>query len=89
MKINVNIADLEKGGIYRIINTTNSKVYIGSTKNFNRRAIEHQKMLEDKKHHSYHLQNAYDKYGSDAFNFEILEILEDISKKNLISREAY
>lgn len=89
MKIIANVADLEKGGIYRIVNTMNQKLYIGSTKKFSRRAIEHQKMLDNNKHHSIHLQSAYDKYGSDAFNFEIVEIIEDASTKNLINREAY
>lgn len=73
-------------GIYQIKNKTNYKVYIGSSKNVYVRWKQHLSMLENGKHHSNHLQNAWDKYGRNNFIFEILEKCnEDV----LIDREQY
>lgn len=61
-----------ESGIYKIENTLNKKVYIGSTNNFSYRKQTHFKLLKSNKHHSIKLQRAFNKYGEDNFKFEIL-----------------
>lgn len=75
MKI-VNLEQLDKIGIYAIKNTSNGKVYIGSTaKSFKVRFNQHISKLRCNKHHCIHLQNAFNKYGEEIFDFEILEVV--------------
>jgi predicted GIY-YIG superfamily endonuclease len=59
--------------IYAIRNKVNSKLYVGSTKSFTRRRYSHTSDLKNNKHHSLHLQNSYNKYTKDNFEFIILE----------------
>lgn len=74
-------------GIYKITNLLNNKIYIGSTsKSFNIRWGNHKSKLKDNKHYNKHLQYAYNKYGSDNFKYEILEVC---LKEDLIKREQY
>ena len=75
-----------KSGIYMILNTYNNKCYIGSTKNFYTRKQKHFRLLVLNKHHSNHLQKAYNKYGKDKFTFIILEECE-IEK--LLEKEVF
>lgn len=64
-----------KSGIYLIKNTTNNKVYVGSAVNIDKRWKQHKKDLNEGKHHSCHLQSAWDKYGEQSFTFDILELV--------------
>lgn len=50
--------------IYKIINTINGKIYVGSAKYFAGRKGEHYSMLRNNKHSNKHLQNSYNKYGN-------------------------
>lgn len=59
--------------IYEINNTQNEKRYIGSTSQWERRKYEHTYLLKNGNHGNRHLQNAWNKYGSDAFKFSIIE----------------
>lgn len=59
-------------GIYKITNIKNNKFYIGSTNNLKRRKKEHFSLLKKNKNHCKILQRAYNKYGEDAFIFEVL-----------------
>lgn len=61
-----------KGYIYKIINKTSDKFYIGSTLNPHNREYVHFKDLEQHRHHCIHLQRAYDKEGADNFEFVII-----------------
>lgn len=70
-----------KPGVYKIINLTNGKVYIGSAKNFSVRYSQHIKSLKANKHQNKHLQAAFNKNGSDNFLFEVVEVLEDSIKE--------
>lgn len=65
-------------GIYRIINTTNGKQYIGSSKNVKQRWMTHKAYLRGSYHHSPILQAAWNKYGEAAFTFELLWRVEDV-----------
>lgn len=64
-------------GIYLIKNIKNKKVYIGSAISLISRLSKHIHDLKNNKHHSIHLQNAWNKYGEDCFIFGIVEIIED------------
>lgn len=61
-------------GIYIIANNVNGKVYVGKTvRNIKARWSEHKATLTSGKHHNTHLQNAWNKYGESAFEFQVLE----------------
>lgn len=63
------------GGIYKIINKVNHKYYVGSSKNLYRRWKKHRAALYRNGHKNNHLQNAWNKYGSDSFEFIVIELL--------------
>lgn len=71
-------------GIYKITNTINNKVYVGSSINLKGREYKHFWMLEKGFHDNHYLQNSFDKYGKENFIFEIIDFCEH---KQLISRE--
>lgn len=75
-----------RSGIYFILNTVSLKLYIGSAVYFARRRSEHFTRLAKGIHHNEHLQRAYNKYGPDAFDFIIIEL---VSLDKLIERETY
>lgn len=76
----------ESSGIYKITNLVTGKCYVGSAVNISRRWGEHKTALNNKKHHSKHLQRAWDMYGKDSFEFEVVELVE---KQLLIQRDQY
>lgn len=59
-------------GVYKICGP-NDKVYIGSSKNIEKRIEVHRWELKNNKHKNKHLQAAWNKYGELAFTIEILE----------------
>lgn len=59
--------------IYKIVNLINGKFYIGSAVNLDRRWKKHKYELKQNRHHSPHLQSAYNKYGDKAFKLIILQ----------------
>jgi group I intron endonuclease len=63
-------------GIYKITNTTNNKVYIGSSVNISNREYKHFWMLNKGIHDNEYLQKSYNKYGKDVFVFEVVEYCE-------------
>ena len=73
-----------KSGIYQIRNLNNEKVYIGSAKEFKRRFTQHLNSLNKGTHHNKHLQGAFNKHGSDAFVFEVLEVVEGEQSDRLL-----
>lgn len=60
------------GYIYVIRNKTNDHFYIGSTFDLQKRKNTHFNELRKNKHHSKYLQNAFNKYGEENFEFRIL-----------------
>lgn len=63
--------------IYKIINTINNKFYVGSTTNTKERFRTHRSRLRRGKHHSQHLQAAWNKYGEQAFVFHVIQTLPE------------
>jgi predicted GIY-YIG superfamily endonuclease len=64
-------------GIYQIKNNANGMVYIGQSMHLYKRKSEHFSRLRKNKHDNKHLQNAFNKYGSENFIFEILLYCEE------------
>jgi len=58
-----------------ILNKVNNKWYVGSSVNILRERWPHHKSaLRYNKHHCKHLQNAWNKYGEDNFEFHVVEL---------------
>jgi group I intron endonuclease len=68
-------------GIYCIRNKINGKVYIGSSVDIHARWRTHRYELRGGGHHSIALQRAWDKYGREAFAFEVLEEIADMQAR--------
>jgi group I intron endonuclease len=73
--------------IYKITNTITQDFYIGSAINFANRKVAHINSLKYNRHKNAFLQNSWNKYGREAFKFEIIEAVD--VKENLIPREQY
>lgn len=73
-------------GIYKIINTTDNKVYIGSSVDLTKRKYKHFWMLNNDCHDNRHLQNSYNKFGESSFIFEIIEMCNHLT---LVEKENY
>ena len=73
--------------IYQIRCLTNGKVYVGSAVNPRNRWMAHRTCLRGGTHHSRYLQHSWDKYGEDAFVFEIIEPV--LFTEDLIVREQH
>lgn len=73
-------------GIYVIRNKVNGSIYVGQTKQrFVKRFFLHQWKLRNGTHDNKHLQRAFNKYGEDAFEFEVEEII--IGDSNFFNSE--
>lgn len=60
--------------IYKIVNLVNNKTYIGQTvREWDVRRNEHIRGLKKGCHRNDHLQSAWDKYGSNNFEFRLIE----------------
>jgi len=73
-------------GIYIITNKTNGHRYVGSSVDLKNRFRRHRQALRNETHYNAHLQRAWNKYGEEAFLFEILEEWES---EFLISMEQW
>jgi len=87
MKKNFN-GNANKGGVYKITNTIDGKIYIGSAKTFKTRASAHISSLKTGKHQNKHLQASWNKHGEAVFLFEIIEVVEG-SKTDRTTREQF
>jgi len=78
------------GGIYKITNIINNKIYVGSTvSKFNRRWNCHKSTLRRNIHKNKYLQRAWNKYGESNFIFEIVEDIQIPTRVILIEREIF
>lgn len=64
----------------------NGKVYIGSAVDLKNRWNKHRYTLDNNIHRNRHLQNAWDKYGEEYFEFVVIEYCEI---EVLIEREQF
>jgi group I intron endonuclease len=71
-------------GVYKIQNSIDGKVYIGSAANLRIRTRKHLQDLKRGDHSNKKLQNAWNKYGESTFEFYTLLIC---SKENLLMYE--
>ena len=65
------------GVIYKIENVVTDDFYVGSAVNHKRRKWEHWSQLKKNEHHCVKLQQAWNEYGEDAFEFVIIEEVDD------------
>lgn len=84
----------KKAGVYKITNIVNNKLYVGSSTDLIRRKWHHFKVLKEGTHKNIHLQRAYNAYGHDNFQWEIIEFIDFIEDKKefknyILSREQH
>lgn len=60
-------------GIYIIFCVSNNKYYVGQAINIEKRIKAHINKLKANTHHSPYLQNTFNTYGENVFNFEVVE----------------
>lgn len=70
------MAKQKRCGVYKITNSVNGKLYVGSSKDIDNRWKQHIDALEKGEHGNTHLQNAWSLYGKNNFKFEIVEECE-------------
>jgi len=72
--------------IYAIKHKKTGNMYIGQTiQNSKKRWNSHRSMLRNNHHQNQHLQSAWNKYGKDAFVFEVLdETAENLDQLNAL-----
>jgi group I intron endonuclease len=67
-------------GLYKIVNRATGQCYVGQSQRVRKRLSEHFRLLRLNKHTNPHLQNAWNKYGEDAFTGEIEVEVSDLSE---------
>lgn len=67
---------MSKSGIYKIEHVTSGRVYVGSSVNIASRRRHHLGNLRRGSHFNVKLQNAWNKYGEQAFAFILIEECE-------------
>ena len=67
-------------GVYAIVHTPTNVGYVGSANNLRRRFKEHKTCLRGGRHHSAYLQNAWSKYGENAFEFRCLATVDSLDE---------
>lgn len=74
-------------GIYQILNIKTGKFYIGSSSfSMFTRWAHHKTALKHNKHHSAYLQNSWNKYGEENFEFVVIE---RCSAEKCLEREQF
>lgn len=79
--------ELDKIGVYKILNLANDKFYIGSTtQSFKKRCVQHYSDLVRGVHKNSYLKYSWNKHGESNFKFEILEFCD---KEETLEKEQY
>lgn len=73
-------------GIYTVTNTVLGTVYVGHARNIRKRWEQHRSTLGTGTHRNRYLQSAWDKFGPEAFRFEVILDLSEVPKDALIAR---
>lgn len=72
------IQELKTCGVYKITCIPTGKCYVGSTRvNFNERFAAHRLELRKNSHANVKMQSAWNKYGANAFAFDIIESCDE------------
>ena len=71
-----------KGYIYFIVNKVTKEYYVGQTTNYSRRKGEHLLKLKEGKHPNPKLQNSFNKYSEENFDFSYIKY-DNIEKQEL------
>jgi len=66
----------KKAGIFLITNTANGKQLLGSSANLHGPLNKHRFMLSSGGHYNRRLQEDWNKFGADAFQFEVVAVVE-------------
>lgn len=74
-------------GIYKIVNLINNKIYIGQSRDIDKRWKMHIYELNHNIHVNPHLQGSWNKYGEKNFAFEIICLVDN--EKELNNLEKY
>lgn len=80
-EININLKN--KSGVYIITNLVNGNRYIGSSNNIYERLKYHLRELENSIHSNKYLQNSWNKYKNENFEYGILELCEESKRLEL------
>jgi len=79
-----------RAGIYMIYCSGNGMAYIGSSMGLYQRLTKHGVLLRDNAHKTPHLQNAWNRYGEDAFSFRVIEFCDgEQTSQSLLDRENF
>ena len=70
-------------GIYVIICKINKKMYIGSSMNLDKRIKRHKSDLKGNRHDNKYLQNDWNLFGEDCFEFKVVKNYDEIDRKSL------
>lgn len=81
------LCQIDKMGIYGIVNELNNKIYIGSSIKFKERWKYHRTNLKANKHYNIYLQSAWNKNWGLNFKFIVIEYVDN--KSFLIEREQF
>src|SRR5690606_3822672 len=75
---NIYTEEFRRMGVYEIRNKIDGKKYIGSTTmTFTKRLEHHLCLLRRGTHKNRHLQNAWNKYGEENFECNIIEVVDE------------
>jgi len=81
------------GYIYTIVNKVNNKIYVGQTiRNLEKRKSEYKKNYIRNNLYNKYLQNSFNKYGWDNFEFKIIDTastLEELNQKEIYYIDKY
>lgn len=77
-------------GIYKITNRINNRCYIGYSTNLKQREKSHFMTLKSGKHYSLLMQEDYNIYTKNNFNFEIIcHLYKSVTKWDMIDFEEF
>lgn len=74
-------------GVYKITCVENGKQYFGATTDFRRRYREHAYSLSRGSHRNPYLQQDFDAYGQDAFEFSVLVVTDDPADRDRLEAD--
>tara|TARA_R110002020_G_C15944375_1_gene744990 strand:- start:33 stop:641 length:609 start_codon:yes stop_codon:yes gene_type:complete len=73
--------------VYKIENTETGQVYIGQSTQYKSRWYSHRYQLRRNKHNNHKLQEDYDKYGLDVFEFKIIKEFPPDTTSDVLLKE--